>query len=114
MSEAETQATAAPLTLCCPHCAQEFHVEAEARLPPETKLRFSITPRPGEMVSASTVGGTMTEMQKLLAAVGRSMGAKTVTLVEGLSTGEDGALHIDLRVLNAPKGFAEAVQKAQP
>lgn len=93
----------------CPHCENDFEVDVEVELPAETKLRWAITPMPGQMLSASTVGGSLTALHKLLAAAGRTLGARTETLVEGMSIQEDGALVFDLRVLNAPKGLGAAI-----
>jgi hypothetical protein len=92
----------------CPHCSGDIHIEAGLRLPPETSVRWAITPKPGEMLSADTVGGTLTDVRKLFRSLGRELGVTTETLVEKIEmNGETIVFH--LRVINAPKEVRQRI-----
>ncbi|WP_130229318.1 hypothetical protein [Bradyrhizobium sp. Leo121] len=67
-------------------------------------MSFTIHPNPGELLSARTVGDSITNMEKLLAAVGKEMGVKTNVLVGGLEWNE-GCVKVDMIVARHEPGI---------
>ncbi len=82
-------------TLRCPHCAQEIGGQAVSRLMDNSRMSFSITPQEGELLTARNVGSAIEQMDRLLTAIGKDMGVKTVVGVECVSF-EKGAITINL------------------
>jgi hypothetical protein len=66
----------------CPHCNVELSAEATARLADESKVAIALEPAPGELFDLKTIGSTLANFAKVLAAVGKEVGAPTLTLLE--------------------------------
>lgn len=92
----------------CPHCGGAIVIGEAAKAPPETVMQLVLRPKAGQMLSAETVGGTLTALEKLLRATGKQLGAKTFTAVQGVTV-NDGEVVFDLRIVNAPPGLGKAV-----
>lgn len=68
------------LTIKCPHCEKAVRVEKQAIFKENTlTLRISLTP--GHRLQASTLGGMLTDMDKLLKAGAKQLGVKLEVLV---------------------------------
>lgn len=66
----------------CPNCSHRINVEVVAAFK-ETTLACKYTVANGHRLQARTLGGTMVDMEKLLKAVAKGMGAKVEVLVTG-------------------------------
>ena len=80
----------------CGKCGEPVAAEAVSKLMNESRMSFSIAPHPGELMNAENVGGSLTQMGKLLRSIGRDMGAQTNVLVENVSTDDDGKITFKL------------------
>lgn len=85
---------AVPENLKCPHCQKEIGIELTTRLMSNSRMSFTIHPHEGELLSARTVGDSISNMEKLLNAVGKELGAKTAVMIEGLQW-TNGSVKID-------------------
>lgn len=88
------------MTQKCPNCGHGISANLWARVMDQSRLALELTPTPGEHMSARAVGGCITSMDRLLKAVGRDLGVKTVPLVERIETTEGGGLKVHLLVTN--------------
>lgn len=86
----------------CPNCGEPLHYVPMAKAPPETLMSFSLKPKPGQKLRADTVGGTLMQLQKLMASVGKDLGVKTHTFVDSVEITEDGEIIFNLAILNGP------------
>lgn len=72
-------------TLTCPHCSKKLGLEVTSKLMNESRVSFVMTPHPGELLQAKTVGGSIAEIAKIMIANDRDLGCRTTVLVEGIS-----------------------------
>lgn len=79
----------------CPSCKSEIAANYVADLTKDSRFSMVLSPKPGELMQAQTVGGMLVDMDKLFAAINKESGVKTILLVEGISQREDGALTFD-------------------
>ena len=73
----------------CPHCSTKIPFGLVAKFADKSRFAFKMTPAPGELMQAATIGGALTNMQKLLEATGKHVGIPTIVLVEKIE--DDGA-----------------------
>lgn len=99
-------------TVNCSQCGHEMSFETVAEAMDESRMSFTVTPQPGNLISASTIGGTVTQMDKMLRTITRDLGAKTVTLVERVVTEDDGTIRFDLLIARAEGKPAKRRKKA--
>lgn len=85
----------------CPHCSKPLGINLVAQLLDESRMAFTITPKEGAFLNARTVAGTLQALERLLASVGKEMGYKTITVVEGVSS-SNGEITVDLLLSNLP------------
>jgi hypothetical protein len=86
--------------LVCKGCGADLpKLELVARATKESTVRWKISPHPGELIDAGTVGGSLEAMARLLTAVGRDAKVPTVVLVKSVSSGDDGSIEFDLVVM---------------
>lgn len=90
MSESKTPA--------CPHCGKAFGAEMVARLADESRITWSLTPSPGEFMSAESVGGSLAALAQLLKEIGKNVGCSTEIVVERMETDEGGKITARLRI----------------
>lgn len=82
----------------CPHCDQELGLETVNEALKESRFIFALTPKEGSLMQAHTVGGTMVQMEKFFAALGRDMGVKTTLMVEKIETDPAGKIEVHFLV----------------
>jgi hypothetical protein len=87
----------------CPHCKAELSQEFVTHMLDESKFSFTITPNPGSLMMADMVGGVLTNLDKLMAVSGKSVGIETKTLIERIDTDENGAIIIRFIATRAEK-----------
>lgn len=96
----------------CPHCGKTTEVETFAALDKDSRMTFSLMPKEGSLIMAGTVGGTLTNMENMLKAVGEEIGIETSVFVEGVRTDENGGLNFDLCIVrNAPTNQAAMTEE---
>lgn len=83
----------------CPNCAHEAELEECSKLDAENSVHFKLYPKPGSLMTAKTVGGTLSALEGLLRALAKEHNMKADVLVESVST-ENGAIDFALRILN--------------
>lgn len=83
----------------CPHCSNTFNFSGVVDPLKNSRMSFSLTPAEGSLMTADHIGGILTAMHKLIVAVSRDMGVKATTLVEKVSTGDDGAIQVDFAIV---------------
>jgi len=71
-------------------------------MPEKQTVSFRIVPGENALLSANTVAGSLGEMEKLLRAVGRQHGVKTITSVSGIEY-DNGAVTFHLLVTSPSK-----------
>lgn len=81
----------------CPHCQQTFPVNAFATIPDKQTLKMSLSYE-SDLMSADTLGASITNMSKVLTEVARSVGTKISVFVESISYGQ-GKVEIEFTVL---------------
>ncbi len=64
----------------------------------ESRVRWTIAPHVGELLDAATVGGTLTDVGKLFASIGKARGVATEVMVERITTSDDGAITMHLLI----------------
>jgi hypothetical protein len=69
-------------------------------------MTFEVSPAPGELLNAATVGGSIEGIAKLLCAVGDEMGVKTQVLVENI-TFASGGMKVHLVVARHESGITQ-------
>lgn len=95
-----------PEGIKCPHCGEPIGFQMTTKLMSDSRMSFVIHPNKGELLSARTVGDSISNMEKLLAAVGKELGVKTNVLVEGLEW-TDGSVKIDFIVARHEPGITK-------
>jgi hypothetical protein len=80
---------------CCPKCGEAFSPEFVFDATKDSRMSFKLHPGEGGHMMADTVGGAVQNLAKLIAAVGRQNGHRSVLLVERIGTDADGALCFD-------------------
>jgi hypothetical protein len=93
-----------PDNVKCPHCGEPLGFQMTTKLMSDSRMSFVIHPNEGELLSARTVGDSISSMEKLLVAVGKDLGVKTNVLVEGLQW-TDGAVKVDMLVARHEPGL---------
>jgi hypothetical protein len=83
----------------CPQCNAAVPFELVARFANQSRIAIKLTPAPGEYMQASTIGGSLTQMQKLLEASGRHLGIPTVVCVESIKDDGNGTFEFGLLVM---------------
>jgi hypothetical protein len=84
--------------LLCPKCGEPQTAEMVAKLSRESEVVFTLRPAPNELLGAHTVGGSIDQVAKLLAAVWKEIGVPTEVLVRRVETAEDGTISATLIV----------------
>ena len=87
----------------CPHCGGALGLSLVAKLKSESRMSYTVHPKDGELITAETLGGTINQVSKMLKAIGRELGVKTVVMIEGISTTPEGGLKTDLLICRQPK-----------
>lgn len=90
----------------CPHCGEPLSFQVTTQLMSDSRMSFVLHPNKGELLSARTVGDSITNMEKLLVAVGKDLGVKTTVLVEGLQW-TDGSVKVDMIVARHVPGIKQ-------
>jgi hypothetical protein len=85
--------------ICCPACGHKANINLTAYLPRETKLAFRLTPKPGELMSAKAIGGSLKALYDLNRSIGKDMGANCTTLVENVEM-KDGEITFHVHIVN--------------
>lgn len=65
----------------CPHCQKEIHFHGKAVFDAGNKLTFTINMKKGHKIQASTFGGTISQMDRLLRAAAKEMGHRVEVLI---------------------------------
>lgn len=71
----------------CPHCGETFVVSRVAGLPERQVLHMRLESESGSF-SAKTIGGVITEFDKLLKAVARDVGGKVHVFIDSVERTE--------------------------
>lgn len=87
----------------CPHCGKPLGIEAVTKIMRKSRMSLNLKPEPGSFLSTRAVGGSIEQMGTLLDAVGKDLGVKSHTIVEGISTSEDGTIKVDLLITRVGK-----------
>lgn len=90
----------------CPKCGEPLSFQMTTELMSDSRMSFVIHPHKGELLSARTVGDSISNTEKLLVAVGKELGVKTNVMVEGL-TWTDGSVKVDLIVARHEPGITK-------
>lgn len=90
----------------CPKCGEPLSFQMTTKLMSDSRMSFVIHPNKGELLSARTVGDSITNMEKILVAVGKELGVKTNVMVEGLEW-TDGSVKIDMIVARHEPGITK-------
>lgn len=69
----------------CPSCKENLAVKS---IIPDSQLFYFVLDFDGEWLCASTLGGTITEMSKLLKAVAKDSGVKVEVFIESVEYGD--------------------------
>lgn len=93
----------------CPKCGEPLGLNLTAKLMNESRMAFVVKPADGELLTARNIGGAIEQMDRLLVAIGKDMGAKTAVLVESV-TSEQGAVTVNLLLTRSGK---EIVHRAK-
>jgi hypothetical protein len=74
---------------------------ATAEIPTDQRFSFRVTPLPGRLLDASTIGGCMVQLAKLHAALGKDIdpNVKWGTYILGAELEADGSFRLDVTVL---------------
>jgi hypothetical protein len=91
-------------TAKCPKCGEPLSFQMTTQLMSDSRMSFVIHPNKGELLSARTVGDSISSMEKLLVAVGKDLGVKTNVMVEGLEW-TDGSVKIDMIIARHEPGI---------
>ena len=67
----------------CPECNHEYDMEYVATVPKEQRMILSIETE-NEMFAAGTVGGTISDVDKLMSCVAKDVGYKVVTFISNI------------------------------
>jgi hypothetical protein len=92
----------------CPQCNYEFDVHAVAKMREESVLHFRMSPAPGELLDARTIGDTLSQVRNLLKSFGKDAGVPTDVLVKSATTLEDGTVDFELIVVRFEKAEARS------
>lgn len=95
--------------VACPHCGKKLDFDVIATFQTRSRVKFSMSPAPGELFTAGTVGGLIDAAATLLKSVGRDTGVPTEVLVEKCVMAEDGRLDVDFLIAR----FEEAEDRAR-
>lgn len=95
--------------LCCPKCGEALPFTLVAKFKERSRVRWRIVPAPGELLSATTVGGSIEAMADLLQSVGEDIGIPTEVLMESCSTDENGVVDVHLLITR----FATATKRRE-
>lgn len=97
----------------CPKCGEPLSFQMTTKLMSDSRVTFQIQPHKGELLSARTVGDTITNMEKLLVSIGKDMGVKTNVMVEGLQW-NDGSVKVDLIIARHEPGVTKRRKASSP
>lgn len=79
----------------CPKCGEPFSLEMVARAADESRFTLSLTPMPGEMFGAETIGGMITDTAALFQSANKAIGAPLSScMVERIDTEPNGRVSI--------------------
>jgi len=82
----------------CPHCHEPLTFETVVEIKNQSRIKFSISPNPGELMTAKTIGGSLTNLESLLKEIGRGLKAPTEIMVEKIDTDEAGTIVFHLLI----------------
>ena len=91
--------------ISCPHCNEPLGLNIVNRLTAQSRVKFAISPKDGQLLSAKTVGGTLEQMEKLLVSMGKDMGVRTSVSVESVEC-DKGAVTFNLLIGRLEKGVS--------
>lgn len=82
----------------------------------EQRLKYKLTPLPGSLLPADSLGGQMVALADLFNALGTKDGQPLKTLVSSIRTAEDGAIEFELVIVplakpEADKNLLEALEE---
>lgn len=80
--------------LCCPKCGEPLPFVLVTKFKERSRVTWRLVPAPGELLSATTIGGSIEQMGRLLQSVGEDIGIPTEVLVESCSTDASGAVGV--------------------
>lgn len=83
----------------CPHCEKEFGLNVKAVRNAQTVLSFVITPEPGHMLSAGSIGGMLSAFERLMNVMSKDMGGHCLTMIKGMAVEASGALKFDFLIV---------------
>jgi hypothetical protein len=89
--------------VACPHCSHALSAEVVAQVSNQSIVSMRLCPSPGELMQASTIGGSISSFGQLMEAAGRELRAPTVSLVKSITSDEDGSVTITLLVARGPE-----------
>jgi len=85
----------------CQACGHEANLEWVASFEAEHRLSFKLSPHPGALLQAKTIGGTLSALAGLMKSATKPFGIVSEVLVEGVEV-VDGAVTFHLLVTNNP------------
>lgn len=107
MTENNSQTDGHSKESACPQCGAKLGFEFVSQFADKSRVSFTITPNPGELLSTKSVGGSIEALGGLFGAVGKELGVKTATLIERITTAEDGTIKVDLVLARHQPGTAK-------
>ena len=102
-----------PKGFTCPNCAHEFDMAFVAKMGEQSVLHWRLTPAPGELLDAKTIGDSLTKIRDLLKSFGRDAGVPTEVLVKSATTLEDGTIDIELLVTRFEQAEERRARRAK-
>lgn len=97
----------------CPHCEKPLGMDVVANVQAQSKIKYTIWPSAGELMSTRAIGGQITAIGDLLKACGKEAGAPTETLIEKVETGAGGEITIHVLVARFDHEHAPAKRNAR-
>lgn len=88
--------------LLCPHCKEPLSLDVAASVKAKHRLAMVLHPKEDTLLSAETVGGTLVQLSKMLKACAKSLSVKNDVMVERITTDEDGAIKMEVLIVNGP------------
>lgn len=87
----------------CLNCGAPFDLAVYTKAENESRVRFTLTPSPGENFALKNFGGALTALDQTFAAVGKDLGVPTVTILEKIEHHADGTIEAHLIITRGDK-----------
>lgn len=85
-----------------------------AKLGDKQRMTYRITPMPGALLPAGSLGGQLSALADLFRALGRQDGLNLKTLVSDISMDDDGSINFELYIIPAVENpFADQPPKPE-